>query len=341
MSFASKLITISTFAAAALAHGTVSGVVADKTFYQGFKLDYYYAEQQGQTAPDHYGWYAENLDNGFVAPDTFGKADIICHKNAKVGGAKTAKVAAGGAVDFQWTTWPESHVGPVLTYVADCGTSCDDVDKSTLKFVKIDAVGYNADTKTWAATDMIKNNNTWTTTVPSSLKAGNYVFRHEIIALHSAGQENGAQSYPQCVNIEVTGSGTELPEGTLGTALYKSTDKGIMFDVYGATINYEMPGPKLFGSSGSGTKPAPSEAPVASSKPTPTAAPSKPSTPAEAPTATATATPAATEAPANPQPSQGGDSSLPQTFTLDTFIAWLQEKAGSNKARRHARSFDA
>lgn len=42
------------------------------------------------------------------------------------------------------------------------------------------------------------NNNTGSLTIPSDLKAGNYVLRHEIIALHSAGQEDGAQAYPQC-----------------------------------------------------------------------------------------------------------------------------------------------
>lgn len=44
----------------------------------------------------------------------------------------------------------------------------------------------------------IANNLTATVAIPSDIAPGNYVIRHEIIALHSAGQENGAQSYPQC-----------------------------------------------------------------------------------------------------------------------------------------------
>lgn len=44
----------------------------------------------------------------------------------------------------------------------------------------------------------IANNLTSTVAIPSDIAPGNYVIRHEIIALHSAGQENGAQSYPQC-----------------------------------------------------------------------------------------------------------------------------------------------
>lgn len=45
----------------------------------------------------------------------------------------------------------------------------------------------------------------WQTAVQSEMAAGNYVLRHETIALHSAGQEGGAQAYPQCVNLKVTG----------------------------------------------------------------------------------------------------------------------------------------
>jgi hypothetical protein len=359
MSFATKAAVLGALAAAVNAHGTVTGFLTDGTFNQGFLLDYYYAEQNGQTPPTHYGWYAENLDNGFVEPNSYGTADIICHKNAKVDGAKTATVAAGGTVDFQWTSWPESHIGPVITYVASCGDDCSTVNKEELKFVKIDEAGYDTTTKSWAAVDMISNNNTWTTTVPSTLKAGKYVFRHEIIALHGAGSENGAQNYPQCVNIEVTGSGTELPEGTLGTALYSSTDPGILFNPYTTITGYEIPGPALMagGDSGAGGQPASSAAPVSSATAAASSASPAPTTLAtavssgsgypvvttiatsvvivDAPTGTAAAPSSTATA-----PSTGDDTSVPKTFTLETFIAWLQEVgASSGVARRHARMF--
>lgn len=57
---------------------------------------------------------------------------------------------------------------------------------------------------------------------------------------------NGAQNYPQCFNIKVTGSGTANPTGTFGTALYKSTDPGILINVYQTITNYVMPGPALW-----------------------------------------------------------------------------------------------
>ncbi len=51
--------------------------------------------------------------------------NIVCHKNA-VNANVSATVAAGGTVQFQWTTWPH-NIGPVLTYVANCGGDCKSV----------------------------------------------------------------------------------------------------------------------------------------------------------------------------------------------------------------------
>jgi len=60
----------------------------------------------------------------------------------------------------------------------------------------------------------------WDVPIPSELAPGKYILRVEIIALHegrflySETKTNGAQFYPDCIQIEVTGSGTrELPSG--------------------------------------------------------------------------------------------------------------------------------
>ncbi|KAH8734291.1 glycosyl hydrolase family 61-domain-containing protein [Ilyonectria robusta] len=353
MSFKATAALIGAFATTALAHGTVTGFKTDGTPQEGYKLDYYYAKLNGQTVPDIPAWSAENLDNGFVAPDAYGTSDIICHIKAEPG-ATTASVKAGGTVDFNWSAWPESHVGPVLTYVAKCDGECSAADKTTLKWVKIDEAGINLDTQVWAATDMIANNNTWTTTVPSTLAAGNYVFRHEIIAMHGAGSENGAQNYPQCFNIAITGSGTDNPEGVLGTALYTSTDAGILFNPYETLTSYEIPGPALYGSgsdsgsgSGSDSTPVASSAAAVSTTATPVAAPTSLVTSVIVPTPAATTAaaqsvvPSSTAvAPAATETASSDSSTLPETFTLDTFIEWLKSTAGTTVARRHARALN-
>ncbi|KAJ2987451.1 hypothetical protein NUW58_g4497 [Xylaria curta] len=245
-----SLILAAACATVAQAHGTVSGFVTDSTWNQGFLLSYYYQVANGGKLPDISAWYAENLDNGFVEPNNFGTSDINCHKNSKPG-SQIASVKAGGKIDFQWTVWPHD-IGPVLTYVAKCSGDCASADKSALRWVKIDEAGWNAGS--WASARLIANNNTWTTTVPSTLAPGNYVFRHEIIALHGGSSANGAQSYPQCFNIAITGSGTDNPTGTLGVDLYKANDAGILFNPYTSFSSYPIPGPALY-KSGSGPNP--------------------------------------------------------------------------------------
>lgn len=84
-------------------------------------------------------------------------------------------------------------------------------------------------------------------TIPKCLKAGYYLVRHETIALHSAYEYPGAQWYPSCHQIQVTGSGTSTgPSSKVSfPGAYKATDPGIVYDSYKAQT-YTIPGPALF-----------------------------------------------------------------------------------------------
>ncbi|KAH7313189.1 putative endoglucanase/cellulase, partial [Rhexocercosporidium sp. MPI-PUGE-AT-0058] len=264
MSF-SKISALAGFLALASkvsAHGFATGIVADGVYYVGYNPNYKYMATQ----PVVVGWSTpEDTDIGFV--NSYADADIICHKGA-TNAQTSATVKAGGTVEIQWTAWPLSHHGPVLDYLADCGGDCKTVDKTKLKFFKIDGVGLNDDTTlpgNWASDTLIANNNSWTVTIPSTISPGNYVLRHEIIALHAAEQANGAQNYPQCFNLEVTGSGTDSPTGTLGTALYTATDPGILVDIYATIASYVVPGPALYSGAVSASQGAVSTTGVASS----------------------------------------------------------------------------
>lgn len=66
---------------------------------------------------------------------------------------------------------------------------------SDAQFFKIDEAGYDATTKKWAGTDILtgEKNSVWDVKIPAGLKAGEYVARHEIVALHAAGSYPGAQ----------------------------------------------------------------------------------------------------------------------------------------------------
>lgn len=228
------------------AHGRVSGIVADGVYYEGYSAGFQYSPKP----PTVVGWsIPKDINTGFIAPDAYGSPDIICHLDATPGGA-SASVKAGGTVELQWTPWPTGHHGPVIDYLANCNGNCSSVDKTTLKFNKIDEMGLiddNVFAGNWASDKMITTNNTWSVTIPPTTAPGNYVLRHEIIALHSAQNVNGAQNYPQCVNLKVTGAGTDsLASGTLGEALYKATDAGIAFNIYTKLPSYPIPGPTLY-----------------------------------------------------------------------------------------------
>jgi lytic cellulose monooxygenase (C1-hydroxylating) len=94
---------------------------------------------------------------------------------------------------------------------------------------------------------MLSNNYTLSTVIPKNLKAGDYVIRHEIIALHGAQSVGGAQNYPQCLNLRVSGSGTVSPtNGVAGTSLYKNSEAGIVFNLYTDYTSYTYPGPALW-----------------------------------------------------------------------------------------------
>lgn len=335
---------VGAMASTAFGHGHVTGIVADGVYYGGFSLDYYYEKQNSGTFTESVGWWAEDLDNGFISPDAYNTSDIICHLDGQPANL-TATVSAGGTIEFQWSPW--GHIGSVLTYAALCGGDCTDptLDKTTLEWVKVDEGGFDVSSQTWATQDLEANNNSWTMTVPSDLASGNYVFRHEIIALHGAESLNGAQNYPQCVNIAVTGGGSASPTGTLGEALYSETDPGIYFNPYTTLTNYTIPGPALMSGAVEQTVTATSGAAAAAT----TAASSSTSAAAAAATTTTSAAASSSSAVAATTSASAASSSVETAAAIATASSSTVSAAAaaeptdssssscSKKRRRHAR----
>ncbi|KAL4817226.1 glycosyl hydrolase family 61-domain-containing protein [Aspergillus spinulosporus] len=240
-------------AGSVVGHGYVTSIKVDGTTYSGYLVDTYYYEPN---PPGLIAWSTTATNTGYVAPAAYGSPDIVCHRGAEPG-RFSAEISPGSSVTLYWSTWPTDHHGPVITYLANCNGDCASVDKTALEFFKIDAGGLidnSAVPGTWASDELIAANFSWTVTIPPDIASGNYVLRHEIVALHSAANKDGAQNYPQCINLKVAGSGTATPAGTLGTELYKDTDTGIYVDIWNALSSYIIPGPALYtaGNSGSG-----------------------------------------------------------------------------------------
>lgn len=228
------------------AHGFVSGIVVNGKWYEGYIVNSF---PYMSSPPPVIAWSTTATDLGFVAPDAYTSSDIVCHRGSTPA-ALTAAAPAGSTVTFQWTpVWPTSHHGPVITYMAKCPGDCSTVDKSSLQFFKIDQHGLIDDSTppgNWATDQLIANNNSFSVTIPRSIPSGNYVMRHELIGLHSALNADGAQNYPQCINLAVSGGGSASPATEPATSFYHSNDPGILINIYQALSSYVIPGPALF-----------------------------------------------------------------------------------------------
>lgn len=68
-----------------------------------------------------------------------------------------------------------------------------DWDLSGAQWFKISQAGWDKD-KGWASVDQLfAQDHNWPVTIPAQLKAGQYVLRHELVALHMAFSYPGSQ----------------------------------------------------------------------------------------------------------------------------------------------------
>ncbi|KAI0826293.1 glycoside hydrolase family 61 protein D [Irpex lacteus] len=260
-----------------LAHGGVLAYSNAGKWYQGWAP---YNSPTGQTTIQR-PWSTYNPITDATDPQ------IACNDDGTSGALQlTATVAAGSAITAYWNqVWPHA-IGPMLTYLAQCpGSTCTGVNANSLKWFKIDEAGLLSGTVydgQWADGKMIADNSSWTTTIPSTVPSGNYLIRFETIALHSL----PAQFYPECAQIQITGGGSLAPtadELVSFPGAYSNSDPGINLDVYSnaaqAQTTYVIPGPPLYGSSGSKAPAPPVTTPAAptshsSASSAPTSAPS-------------------------------------------------------------------
>ncbi|KAH8890334.1 cellulose-growth-specific protein [Thozetella sp. PMI_491] len=152
-----------------------------------------------------------------------------------------APAAAGSTVNLKWTLWQVTHMGPVLTYMARCpDTGCQDWLPGTQPvFFKIQQDGRHSTDQVypndkWATTPLMHDLSTGVNyTIPSCLQPGYYLVRHEIISLHTAQTLGGAELYPSCHQLNVSGPGNVLPTKLVSfPGAYRADDPGILFDVW-------------------------------------------------------------------------------------------------------------
>ncbi|KAI0660273.1 glycosyl hydrolase family 61-domain-containing protein [Cubamyces menziesii] len=225
--------------------------------------------------------------------------NLSCGQNAQ-NAALVVPANPGSTVTFAWASgnggnWPH-NTGPMLTYMAACeGTTCDKFDASGAKWFKVDQVGKKSDGSTWVQQD-IMNGGTYSMKLPENIVPGDYLIRHEIIALQLAVSMGGAEFYPSCTQVRVSGNGNGAPNATVSfPGAYSDSDPGI-FDpnVYNPGSSYTFPGPAIAAfvvqaENNAASNTSASASPSGSSSPSATSIVISTSTSSAAPSSTATA----------------------------------------------------
>ncbi|KAF2793566.1 lytic polysaccharide monooxygenase [Melanomma pulvis-pyrius CBS 109.77] len=208
--------------------------------------------------------------------------DLRCNVLGDIPAPDTIKVAPGDNLTFDWhhdkrnptdDVIAESHHGPSLVYI-----SPDPPTENS--FVKIwheglyESLPFPQPGKWSTSSNIRSNGGHMNVRIPEGLKAGYYLIRAEMIGLHEGevsfedNQIRGAQFYPNCVQIEVTGDGSvELPEGVSFPGAYQYDTPGVVYDIYCSTqtdatapcamTTYPIPGPTVWSGAWAETTSAP------------------------------------------------------------------------------------
>ncbi|KAG7145993.1 Polysaccharide monooxygenase Cel61a like protein [Verticillium longisporum] len=271
------LATILATAAVVSAHGYVDTAVIGGQNYQFYQP---YQDPYMNPAPDRISRRVEG--NGPI--EDVSLIDLQCGgwTAGGISGSAPAKLhapaAAGSQVTLKWTLWPDSHVGPTVTYMARCPASgCNNwLPGTQAVWFKVHEQGLvngvwgaaplmvsgNSGYKAvwfkvheqglvngvWGAAPlMVSGNSGYKFNIPQCLAPGYYLVRHELIALHAAFSYPGAQFYPSCFQLQVSGSGTANPTGLVSfPGAYTKTDPGVVYNSYIGQQTYPVPGPKVF-----------------------------------------------------------------------------------------------
>ncbi|KAK3986552.1 endo-beta-1 4-glucanase D [Cladorrhinum sp. PSN332] len=238
-------LAIAAFASSVSAHATMFGVHVN-----------------GRDQGDGRNVYIRSPPNNSPVKD-LASPDIVCGPNGGRAVSSFVKAAAGDKLEFEWyhdnrndDIIDGSHKGPIITYIAPY-TEGNGVGSI---WTKIAEEGFS--NGQWAINRIKANNGKQAFTLPAGLKAGKYLIRQEIIALHegdaafNANAARGAQFYPSCVQFDVSGAGTVVPTQNFNfNTGYTYSDPGIVFNIYRTVTSYAIPGPAVFNFAAGGSAP--------------------------------------------------------------------------------------
>ncbi|THH08453.1 hypothetical protein EW145_g2693 [Phellinidium pouzarii] len=185
--------------------------------------------------------------------------NLICGQNAQTA-PNVATAKPGSFLQFYWENegsgnWVH-NTGPIMTYMASCSGDCTlFIPDSSTEWFKIEEDGeaQSGASGTWAQA-AITTGAPANVTIPSGLAAGNYLVRHELIALQNSQSIGGAEFYPSCLQLTVTGNDSGKPNTTVHfPGAYTANDPGILGNFYNPDVVYVFPGGPIVSISDSGS----------------------------------------------------------------------------------------
>ncbi|KZT04041.1 lytic polysaccharide monooxygenase [Laetiporus sulphureus 93-53] len=225
----------------AAAHGYVTNITIGGATYQG-------------NAPGHSGIVSPIRTVSSDSPvQNLSDPNLACGPGA-LAAPVDAEAAPGSAVNLTWVSgsggpWPH-EVGPILTYMTHCEntTTCAEFNTSGARWFKIDEVGKKSNGTGWVQEEIMLGAK-FNVTIPDGLAPGPYLFRNEMIGLQNAMAPGGAEFFPSCTQLQITGNGTGVPalnDTVAFPGAYSPTDPGILFDAYdNPNAAYIFPGPPI------------------------------------------------------------------------------------------------
>ncbi|RYP66743.1 hypothetical protein DL771_007623 [Monosporascus sp. 5C6A] len=231
------------------AHGGLANYTVGETWYRGYNPNAPKEDQVGKDWMVQRVW--DSIDPIFFTNDT----GLACNNP---GTPATSYIPIEAGQELTGVYWYWLHpVGPMSVWLADCGGPCEDVDVNQLNFFKIWQAGllegnlvegmwYQKQFQKWDGAPAL-----WPVTIPSTIKPGLYIVRHEIMSIHVA---NKPQWYPECAHLNITGTGSALPSAEFYVKFpggYDPSDPSIHIDIYSDELkdatNYTIPGPPVWG----------------------------------------------------------------------------------------------
>lgn len=219
-----------------------------------------YVAQVAIDGEDYYG----NLPNANPVPSIVRQINDVapvkgaanpylnCGQDAQLA-SLVANANPSSQMQFWWkggdgSNWPH-NIGPIMTYMAQCvNTTCDQYNSTNAEWFKIEETGLRPGNMVWYQQN-IMNGGPSNVTLPPTLAPGQYLVRHEIIALHLANEMGGAEFYPSCTQVNIQGDQSGVAPASDEVTFpggYSDTDPGI-YDptIFDTPVQYTFPGPPV------------------------------------------------------------------------------------------------